>query len=211
MAKKDRNNGAYNGNVTPKDIEREGRATQQQTDRVGQHQKLTPKQLVDEAQVAFDRIDKLEKMLEAMEKQPETRAATKAAIQRAVDRLHDDADRLIDKTNDLIRKPEERARATALDDEIAAIKKEIDQIIEDVKPKAAMAQSRGGGGGAISPADLEKLGKQVQAGARDVQAYKQHTPQETVAKTEATSALAAKFADAVLDRAKQDKRYYIFD
>jgi hypothetical protein len=211
VARKERNNGAYSGNVTPKDVEREGRATQQAADRVNQHQKLTPKQLVGETEAAFDKIDKLEKMLEALERQPETRAATKAAIQKAVDRLHDSADRLVDKTNDLVRRPEERARAQALEDEIAAIKKEIDQIIEDVKPKAAMAQSRGGGGGAISPSDLATLGKQVQAGARDVQAYKQHSPQETVAKTEATSALAAKFADAVLDRAKQDKRPGVAD
>jgi hypothetical protein len=53
VASKERHNGAYTGAVSPKDIEREGRAAQQQTDKVAQHQKLTPKQLVKEAEVCM--------------------------------------------------------------------------------------------------------------------------------------------------------------
>jgi hypothetical protein len=205
-AGKQRKHGAFSGAVSPKDIEREGRLAQQKADKPKQHAQQTPKQLVAATEDAFDQVDKLERMLEALERQAETRPATKAAINKAREQLREQSDKLVDSANALVRAPEERARAAALEGTIDAIKTTIDKVIEDVKPKATVAKSSGGGTGNMTPADLNALGKQVQAAARDVQKYKQQTPQETVAKTEAASALAAKFSDAVQDRAKHDKR-----
>lgn len=205
-ASKERKNGPHSGHVAPKDIEREGRAAQAAGERVKKHGQLSPKQLVADTEAAFDRVDKLEKMLEAMEQQPETRAGTKAAIGKAIDKLHAGSDALVDKVNELVRAPEDRQLAQRVDAQIDELARDIDQIIADVKPKAAMAQRTGGAGGNITPGDLCALGRQVQAGCRDVQQYKQDSPQDTVAKTEKTSALAAKFADGVLDRAKHDTR-----
>jgi hypothetical protein len=174
-----------------------------------------PAAAVTDVQTAYTDTDSVVKLLDALEADPATRAATRArigAVKAGLVAANTDA---LDAANEALAAPSASAPAAAdkASRATGAVLGALEEVLEAIKPRAQAASGGAGTGATVTPGDLAALGDQVIAAADKVNGDvdSKAGADAVVRDTEEASALAAKFADAAADLAKADKRPGVAD